>query len=117
MDTIRLAREIGSRYWSGRRVVWRGAKTGPEHYQLADRLLAHASTMLAADAAPEERTELFVRQVVTAATAAAHAVLALAAATGAVRALDTFDSRAWHDVAATTASTPGTAPPGRNRIL
>jgi hypothetical protein len=55
---------------------------GPGHYALAESLLEHASEMLAANVAPEDRAELVQRRAAVASMATAHAVLAAAAATG-----------------------------------
>jgi len=66
--------------------------TGPEHYQQAERLLEHASAMLDARVEPEMEGELVPRQAAVAAMASAHAVLALAAATGLSAHLDPADS-------------------------
>lgn len=82
--------------------------TGPEHYKVAEDLMATAL------AKADEVTQTTI--ALTLATAQVHATLALAAATG-VRTMDTYgpalpgpDRRAWRDVAGTTreANTGGT---------
>jgi hypothetical protein len=66
----------------GHRAESENTMTGPDHYKAAEKLLEQASSMLSTNVAPEERTELVIRQAVMAMQGAAHAVLALAAATG-----------------------------------
>jgi hypothetical protein len=75
--------------------------TGPERYLRAERLLDHAAGMLDADVAAEERAELIARQAVAVTMAHAHAALAAAAVAGLSAHLDTLDTRAWRDAAAT----------------
>lgn len=67
--------------------------TGPDHYQHAERLLVEAARMMSTEIVAEERAEHILRQAVTATCAAAHSVLALAAATGLSANLDTLDAR------------------------
>jgi hypothetical protein len=75
--------------------------TGPQHYAASERLLEHATSMLDAVVAPEDRAELVARQAAVAAMAHAHAVLAVAAAVGLSAHLERLDERAWREVAAT----------------
>jgi hypothetical protein len=84
--------------------------TGPDHYKAAEKLLEQASSMLSTNVAPEERTELVVRQAVMVMRGAAHAVLALAAATGLSAHLDSLDTQTWRDVASGP-RLPGAPPP------
>jgi hypothetical protein len=79
---------------------------GPDHYLEAERLLKHASEMLDTDVAPEDRAELVTRQA-AAAMATAHALLAVAASTGLSAHLDSLDTQAWRDAAATTSRAEG----------
>jgi hypothetical protein len=77
------------------------AVTGPAHYKLSEQLLEHAASMLSTDVAPEDRAELVQRQAAVASMATAHAVLAGTAVAGLSAHLDTIDTQAWRQVAAT----------------
>ena len=86
---------------------------GPDHYDLAEKLLEHAASMLDTDVAPADRAELVQRQAAIASMATAHAVLAAAAAIGLSAHLDTLDTQAWRDVAAIGSTRPMSGPPVR----
>ena len=71
---------------------------GPQHFRQAEKLLAHAASMLDTNVAPEALAELVQRQAAIASMATAHAVLAAGRDLSAY--LDRTDELAWRDVAA-----------------
>ena len=75
--------------------------TGPEHFRAAEQMLEHAASMLDTDVAAEDLAELVQRQAAIASMATGHALLATAAAIGLSAHLDTAETQAWRDIAAT----------------
>jgi Na+(H+)/acetate symporter ActP len=81
--------------------------TGPDHFQHAERLLAHAETMMAEHVGDERLGELLRAAALAVAMSTAHGPLAVAAAIGLSANMDVIDASSWRDVAGTRVTDSG----------